>query len=58
MSVRYAQRQFGKDEEETVRQYRHYLKDLLPLVKHTPINAAAFTAKLAQLCEAPNHKPL
>lgn len=38
--------------------YRHYLKDLLPLVKHTPINAAAFTAKLAQLCEAPNHKPL
>lgn len=38
--------------------YRHYLKDLLPLVKHSPINAQAFSLKLAQLSEAANHKSL
>ncbi len=38
--------------------YRHYLKDLLPLVKHSPINVKAFSNKLAQLCEAPNYKPM
>lgn len=38
--------------------YRHYLKDLLPIVKHSPLNAKAFSAKLAQLCEAANQKPM
>lgn len=38
--------------------YRHYLLGLLPLINHSPINVTAFSTKLAQLCEATNHKPL
>ena len=38
--------------------YRHYLMGLLPLICHNPINVTAFSAKLAQLCEASNHKSL
>jgi len=38
--------------------YRHYLKELYPLISHQPCNVKAFSAKLAALSEAPKYKVL
>lgn len=43
---------------ETLIPYRHYLRQLLPIISHKPCNVRAYSAQLAALCGDTNYKVL